>query len=117
MPTSFAYPIRLAPGTGGLALSSGQQRVNEQIQEVLSTRFLERVLAPSFGSEDYLFSSLSSTSVISSRIGFVLRQGLSENIEVNVLVQGSDNGVLDINIKWLDTSENLQGNLISQIST
>jgi phage baseplate assembly protein W len=51
------YPLEL-DGQGGLKLSSGYDRVGEQILEVLETRLGERVYRPFFGIPEMLFESI-----------------------------------------------------------
>lgn len=51
------YPLEL-DGNGGLKLSSGYDRIGEQILEVLETRFGERVYRPYFGIQEVLFETV-----------------------------------------------------------
>jgi phage baseplate assembly protein W len=51
------YPLEL-DGQGGLKLSSGYDKVGEQILEVLETRLGERVYRPFFGIPEMLFESI-----------------------------------------------------------
>ena len=51
------YPLEL-DGKGGLKLSSGYDRIGEQILEVLETRLGERVYRPFFGIPELLFESI-----------------------------------------------------------
>ena len=51
------YPLELNE-SGGLKLSSGYDRIGEQILEVLETRLGERVYRPFFGIPEVLFESI-----------------------------------------------------------
>lgn len=51
------YPLEL-DGKGGLKLSSGYDRIGEQILEVLETRLGERAYRPFFGIPEVLFETI-----------------------------------------------------------
>lgn len=54
----LSYPLEL-DGNGSLKLSSGYDRIGQQIFEVLDTRFGERIYRPFFGTPELLFETIS----------------------------------------------------------
>ena len=113
---SLKFPIQLDPGRGTLKLSDGTRRVEEQIQEILTTNFLERVLRPEFGSDVMVFEAVSNPELIAARINFSLRRYLSVNIEINVRVRVPQQGTINLDIGFVDTSTNQQGNVRSSLT-
>ena len=116
MPRSIAFPIRLDKDRGTLELSAGNKRTQEQILEILTTKYLERVLRPSFGTEEYIFTSVSDPSVISTKIKFALDTYLSSNISTKVSSKLNSNGLLELKIDFTDTSTGSRGNLETEFS-
>ena len=116
MPRSIAFPIRLDPKTGSLVLSEGNKRTQEQIAEILTTKFLSRILRPSFGTEEYLFTSISDPMVISSKVKFALDTYLSSNIQTNVDSKLFNNGKVELTIESFDANTNNKGNLQTEFS-
>ncbi len=45
----WAYPVRVAPRTRGIALNTGHQRIEQAIRIILSTAPGERPIRPEFG--------------------------------------------------------------------
>lgn len=111
MPNSIAFPIRLNNKTGSVVLSSGNQRTQEQILEILTTKYLERVLRPSFGTDEYLFTAVSDPGVISTKIKSALDNYLSPNIQTTVSSKLFNSGRVELTVDYLDTSTNISGNL------
>lgn len=116
MATSISFPITLNPLTGSLRISSGDQRIQEQILEILSTKFLERVLRPEFGTEEYLFSSISDPGAISSKVKFTLDTYLSDNIVTTVTSQIFSSGTVELKITFFDSSTGIRGNLVTNFN-
>lgn len=111
----ISFPLRIDNQTGGLAISTGGQAVQEQILEILTTPLLSRVLRPEFGSDNYLFDALTDANLIASRLRLILKNNLSANIVTEVKVTADENGKLDIDIKWTDTSTQQFGNVTTQL--
>lgn len=111
MSRSIAFPIRLDPKTQTLAVSSGNKRTEESILEVLTTDFLGRVLRPSFGTDNFIFTAISDPGVISSKIKFALDTYLSKNIITAVYSSYDQNGGVSVDINWFDSSTSNQGNV------
>ena len=114
---AISFPIRVNPGTGTLVLSAGRTRIEEQIQEILNTRFLERVLRPEFGTEEYLFTSINNPELIATKIQFSLKTYLSANIVTRTEARLDNSGKVTVTITYTDTSNNQQGNLTSSFNT
>jgi phage baseplate assembly protein W len=78
------YPLEL-DGNGGLKLSSGYDRIGEQILEVLETRLGERVYRPFFGIPELLFETIDEYSLAQSiRSQLIAFLPSVPNIEVKV---------------------------------
>lgn len=116
MPTSLKFPIQLDPGSGSLKLSTGPDRVREQILEILTTDFFSRVLRPEFGSETFLFQALTNPEVLASRVQFSLRKYLSVNIETNVSAKITSAGKVELEIRYFDSSTSQQGNVRTEFT-
>jgi phage baseplate assembly protein W len=84
------YPLEL-DGNGGLKLSSGYDRIGEQILEVLETRLGERVYRPFFGIPELLFETIDEYSLAQS-IRSQLRAFLPAIPNIDVKVTLSEDG-------------------------
>jgi phage baseplate assembly protein W len=102
------YPLEL-DGQGGLKLSSGYDRIGEQILEVLETRFGERIYRPFFGTPEVIFESIDeyvlAQTIRSQLLGFLpavpnidVKVALSEDGNAQVIVfysvEGSENSMV-----------------------
>ena len=116
MSKSIAFPIRFQSGTGSLALSSGNQRTKEQIIEILTTRYLGRILRPEFGTEEFIFTSISDPNVVSTKVKFALDTYLSSNIVTEVSSQIFSDGRVELDINFTDSNTNSQGNLQTEFN-
>ena len=112
------FPIQVDAETGGLAVSSGEDKIRESVIIVLSTVLGERVMRPQFGSELYkqVFAPIN-TSTMSS-ISFGVQKALlawEPRIEVeNVRISGSKarEGILLISIDYKIRATNTKFNLV-----
>lgn len=95
--SGFTYPLQ-TDGNGGLSLSTNSDRIEQQIIEILDTRINERVLRVEFGTNDYLFDSLSE-SVIEAQLQRILEQYI-RNTELSVKVYINDDGECDVRIAY-----------------
>lgn len=84
------YPLEL-DGKGGLLLSSGYDRIGQQIIEVLETRLGERVSRPFFGIPEVLFESIDEYAMAQT-IKSQLSAFLPEVPEIEVRVTVSEDG-------------------------
>lgn len=116
MTVGLTFPIQLDPQNGSLKLSTGTQRIQEQILEILTTDFLSRVLRPEFGSEQFLFQSLTNPEVLAARVQFSLRRYLSVNIVINVTARITVAGTVKLNIRFFDNSTSQQGNVRTELT-
>jgi phage baseplate assembly protein W len=62
----FTYPLQIENGT--LMLSEDLDLVREAIYSVLETRYYERVMRPSYGTPDYIFTAVYSSAVICDQV-------------------------------------------------
>lgn len=99
----LAYPLEL-DGSGGLKLSSGYDRIGQQIFEILDTRYGERVYRPFFGTPELLFETISESvlqetlrSQIVSSIPFL------ESNNVRVLANMMESGLCEVVVYYSTT--------------
>jgi phage baseplate assembly protein W len=94
----LTYPIEL-DGNGGLKLSSGYDRVGQQIFEVLDTRFGERVYRPFLGTPEILFETVSESvlqQTIKSQVLSAIPYLKEENVRVVAYIK--DSGLCELTI-------------------
>lgn len=94
----LTYPIEL-DGNGGLSLSSGYDRVAQQIFEVLDTRFGERVVRPFLGTPEVLFETISESvlqQTLKSQILSAIPYLREENLKLVVYMK--DSGLCELTV-------------------
>lgn len=104
----LTYPLEL-DGNGGLKLSSGYDRIGQQIFEILDTRFGERVYRPFLGTPEILFETVSESilqQTIKSQILSAIPYLKEENIRVVAYVK--DTGLCELTI-FYNTEGSRQG--------
>lgn len=96
----LSYPLKL-DGNGGLRLSFGDDRILEQITEVLETRIGERIWRQFFGMPDVLFESISED-ILSNMIKKQLERSISGvgGIDFKVGVQANENGEVFVGVSY-----------------
>lgn len=99
------YPLELNEN-GGLKLSSGYDRIGEQILEVLETRLGERIYRPFFGIPEVIFETIDEYT-LAQTIRSQLRAFLPsvQNLEVKVTLS-EDGGAQIIVFYSVEGSEN-----------
>jgi hypothetical protein len=109
----LTYPFKL-DGSGGLEVTSGYDRVGQQIREVLETYIGERVMRPStFGVSDMIFDVISESLMAESLKRRVLNNVPvldQEMLRINVSV--NEEGVCRV-VAWYS----VEGSEARQIST
>jgi phage baseplate assembly protein W len=99
------YPLEL-DGKGGLKLSSGYDRIGEQILEVLGTRYGERIYRPFFGIPEVLFESIDEYS-LAQTIRAQLRAFLPAVPNIDVKVSLTEDGSAQVIVFYsVEGSEN-----------
>lgn len=93
--TGLSYPLELN-GNGGLSLSYNSDRIEQQILEILDTNLTERVLRIEFGTNDYLFDTISEA-VLENQIQSILNKYI-KNTDIKVKASINDEGVCDLKI-------------------
>lgn len=86
----LSYPLQL-DGNGGIKTSSNNQRLSEQIVEVLDTRIGERVYRQFFGVPETVFETISED-VLSQIIKKQIKEAVPFNVELDVSVEISEAG-------------------------
>lgn len=102
----MSFPVAIGP-SGGLAESSGVEKVEEAIRIILGTQYGERVMRPTFGCNLKSLVFAPNNSATANLARFYVQQGLTQwepRIDVlEVLVENSDfdgAGGLQINIHY-----------------
>lgn len=114
----WAFPVRIDPGTGGVAVSEYEQDIRESIQIILRTSRGERVMRPDFGCgiHDLVFEIVDVSTL--TRVESAVRESMAKyeaRIEVlNVVVDPRDaaEGVLTIDLDYRVRRTNQVGNLV-----
>lgn len=82
----LTYPLEINE-SGGLKLSSGYDRVGQQIYEILDTRYGERIYRPYLGTPELLFETISESllgQTLKSQILSSIPYLKEENLKVNI---------------------------------
>jgi hypothetical protein len=100
MPTirSLKYPLTLS-ATGGLEVSEDFEVYRNAIFQILETMPYERVMQPTYGTPNYVFSTVSAVGVITERIRISLTTQLPA-VGFDVSGTVSDDGVVTVAIGW-----------------
>jgi uncharacterized protein len=115
--SGWAFPLRTDP-TGGIALVSHEQEVEEAIRLILGTAYGERPMRPDFGCaiHDYIFGE--ADAAMAGRIGQEVRASLvrwEPRIQVQqvlVTLDTEQQGLLYIDIRYTIKSTNDPRNLV-----
>lgn len=96
----LSYPLRL-DGNGGLTVSVGDQRITEQVTEVLETQIGERVWRQFFGMPDVLFESISED-ILSNMIKKQLERSILgvSSIDFDISVEASAEAEMYITVSY-----------------
>lgn len=110
MPTNISYPMRVI--NGRLQVSTGATAIADQINNVIDTRFGERVMRPTFGIKDYVFevtSQVTAVSDIERNIQFWVPR---PPINLSILDSEIDKSLL-INVEFEYNNETTQASIIA----
>jgi phage baseplate assembly protein W len=114
----WAFPVRIDPSTGGIAVSAYENDIRESIQIILRTSRGERVMRPDFGCgiHDLVFETVDTSTL--TRVQTSVREAMSRfeaRIEVlNVFVDPRDatEGQLTVSLEYRIRRTNQIGNLV-----
>jgi O-glycosyl hydrolase len=100
MPTirSIKYPLSLS-ATGGLEVSTDFDVYRNAIFQILETLPYERVMQPTYGTPNYVFTTVSAVGVVTERIRISLRTQLPA-VDFDVTGALTDDGDVNITIAW-----------------
>jgi hypothetical protein len=95
----ISYPLKIS--NGGLATSVDFDLVSEHVLSVVETRWYERVMRASYGTDDYIFQILK-PSLINSQLQIAVAQNVPEvdSVEVNGSWLQGDNGLYQVVISY-----------------
>ena len=106
------FPLQVNPRSGKLAMSEGEEDIQEAIRIILNTMRGERVMRPDFGSNvmDYVFAPASSSKreSLSAHVRDVLTQQEPRitNVIVNCQEIGGMSGGVAVEVSYLVRSTN-----------
>jgi Bacteriophage baseplate protein W len=114
----WAFPVRIDPATGGIAMSEYENDIRESIQIILQTSRGERVMRPDFGCgiHDLVFEVVDVATL--TRVEATVREAMAKfeaRIEVlNVFVDPRDaaEGQLSVSLEYRVRRTNQIGNLV-----
>lgn len=115
--SGWAFPIR-TDATGGIALVTREQEIEESIRLILGTAFGERPMRPEFGCaiHDYVFSPIDSTTagLVSHEVRRSLRrwEPRIDVGEVDVSFDENDDTTIYIDITYSVRGTNDRRNLV-----
>jgi hypothetical protein len=95
---SLAYPLKLS-ANGGLSLAEDFDVYRNAIFQILETLPYERVMQPTYGTPNYVFTTVSAIGVVTERIRISLRTQLPA-VEFDVTGTLTDDGDVNITIAW-----------------
>lgn len=112
----LSYPIKL-DGQGGLSLSFGDQRITEQITEVLETSIGERIWRQFFGMPDILFESISED-ILASMVKKQLMESISSTaaVDYQIDMRATEDGDMIISVSYAIQDRNTRNNLTYKIT-
>ncbi|MDR1354295.1 MAG: GPW/gp25 family protein [Oscillospiraceae bacterium] len=112
------FPPAVDSRTGRFELSDADDKVKESISLILNTYKGERLMLPLFGSElhNYVFASTDSTTrnlmAHSIKKSITWHEKRITDLDVSVTVDAQKSECLNININYVVTQSNLQGNMV-----
>ena len=114
----WAFPVRIDPATGGIAVSEYEHDIRQSIQIILRTSRGERVMRPDFGCgiHDLVFEVVDTSTL--TRVESSVREAMAKfeaRIEVlNVFVDPRDaaEGKLTVSLEYRVRRTNQIGNLV-----
>lgn len=95
--TSLSYPLQIKDG--GLQVSTDYDVIREAIYSVLETRPYERVMQPTYGTPDFIFSTYTNSSIVAEMVRIQLEEQLS-GVEFEVTGSIDDSGTSRLSIQW-----------------
>lgn len=115
--TGWSFPLRIG-STGGIALSSYEQNIEESIRIILGTAVGERIMEPTYGSylHDYVFHPNNPNTA--SMVSYYAQQALAKHepritdINVQAFPDSQHDNMLNLSIKYTIVRENRMLNMV-----
>ena len=115
--TGWSFPVRIG-STGGVALSSHEENIEECIKLVLGTAVGERVMEPQFGSRihDYVFHPNNPNTA--SMVAYYAEQALVkhepriQDISIRAFPDPGEENVLRLEVKYKLIHDNVLRNMV-----
>ncbi|OXM85040.1 GPW/gp25 family protein [Paenibacillus rigui] len=114
----WKFPIQVDPSTGKIRMSEYEEDIAEAIRIILGTTKGERVMRPAFGSgvREFVFGQTDETSLrlLETSIVDAIRrwEHRVEGVEVAVVPQSREPGLVEIRIQYSIRSTNSVHNLV-----
>lgn len=93
----LTYPLEAV--NGGLKISANDDRIFEQIVEVLETRIGERIMRQFFGTPDLIFESFSED-LVRNRLIKQIRESILVDVDIDLDLSMTEVGTILIKITW-----------------
>ena len=115
--SGIAFPMRVGP-SGGLALVSREEELQESIRLILSTAYGERPMRPEFGCgiHDFVFAPADATTA--GRIAYEVQMSLArwepriEVTEVDVTIDETASQTMYVDVRYVISGTNDPRNLV-----
>lgn len=115
--TGWSFPVRIG-SSGGIAVSSYEQNIEECIRLILGTAIGERIMEPTFGSyiHDYVFhpNNPNTASLVShyAQQALVKHEPRIANIDVQAFPDPQHENTLNLTVKYTIIRENEMRNMV-----
>jgi len=93
----LTYPLEIS--NGGLKISANDDRVFEQIVEVLETRVGERIMRQFFGTPDLIFESFSED-LVRNRLIKQITESILVDVDIDLDLSMTEAGSIVIKVTW-----------------
>jgi hypothetical protein len=95
----ITYPLKIS--NGGLAVSVDLDLVSQHVLSVVETRWYERVMRASYGTDDYIFQVIN-PQLINTQLQIAVQQNVPEvdTVEVRGNWRSGDDGLYDVAITY-----------------
>jgi phage baseplate assembly protein W len=111
----FAFPFRIDPATGGVAVASGGAKIQQNVSIILSTREGERPMLREFGTRIHGLVQESNDAILASLLKDQVREALLR-WEPRILITRAEvqqsESELQLALAYAHTSEPLAGEMI-----
>lgn len=115
--TGWSFPVRIGSG-GGIATSSYEENIEENIRLILGTAMGERVMEPRFGSLIHTYVFHPNNASTAALVNYYAQDSLRKleprirNIDVRTFPDPSNDSVMIIDVKYSIIRDNQLRNMV-----